>query len=360
MAIFPNQHTSALNWFRPKKNLKIRPKDQAYFLITLGQLLDEGFSFNRSLEFLGILLPKYQEALALIQGSFLTGESLDRALVDLGFKVTSRSQIYFSAKQGYFAQGLSQAGHHLQLLADYKKKLLKQMVYPVFLALFLGGLMLGMRSFLLPTITTFISQDMYDHNFLVRLLITFFTYLPHILVIGLAISLILFSLAYFYLLKQAVIRQYYLLGRLPIIGKWFISYASYKFTRELGHFYASGQSLQETMVFLITYPIDPLMTGVAQALDEGFRQGHSMHSQLQGLHIFRDDLTYVIHQAEMVSQLASQCQLYSDKLWKDLISDINQKISFIQPILFIFIALLIMAMYLMMMLPMLAFDGLGL
>ena len=66
----------------------------------------------------------------------------------------------------------------------------------------------------------------------------------------------------------------------------------------------------------------------------------------------------MIYQGELTSQATSKCLVYADKLLNNLLEDISAKITYIQPVLFILIAVLVMAMYLMMLLPMLTMDGL--
>ncbi|EFR31512.1 competence type IV pilus assembly protein ComGB [Eremococcus coleocola] len=346
-----------LNWFNRKPRIKIPKKQQAYFLKSIATLLQEGFSLIQALNFMKILLAKQTPALDHMMTLLGKGGQFDQALFDLGFSLACRSQVYYAQKQGRFNQGLLKAGQHIDLIHNYQKKLIQSLIYPLIMFAFLIGLLFLMRSFLLPHITSFISQELFDSNILVKSLISFFAYLPQLFLGSLGLILVSIGMLTYYFRRFAYLEQLRRLSKFPLLGHWVIKYASYKFTRELAYFYEGGYSLQQTLTFLLKYPIDPLMTHLAHHLEVGFKSGRDLATLLKECLIFAEDLPYVIHHAELTSQLASQCQLYSQKTFDDLLADISQKIAYVQPILFLIIAGLVLAMYLMMMLPMLTFDG---
>ena len=74
------------------------------------------------------------------------------------------------------------------------------------------------------------------------------------------------------------------------------------------------------------------------------------------MNLFSIELPMVIYQGELTSQTAQKCKVYSDKLFHDLMEDVAKKIGYIQPFLFLVIAILILGMYLTIMLPMLTME----
>lgn len=356
MAISINNPSAISNWFKQRKAVFPR-KYRAYFFLTLSDLYSQGFSLGESLSFMTLLLPKYGPLMAAIKENLGQGLAFEQAIAPLKMPLSVVAQLFYAEKQGRFGPGLGDIGRQLADFEAYRKQLIKVLSYPLLLGVFLIGLLFGIREFMLPQLASFISQKVYDSNFLVRLLILFFSFLPQIFLTLTGLILIIYLLVDLWLLKQEGLKRYNILVKFPLIRKWVRKYCSYKFTRELAHFYASGYSLQQTCQLLIRYPVDPYLAALAQALSEGFLSGESLSDQLSDLGIFMKELPFVIQKGEITSRLAHQCQIYSHQLFKDLMEDIQKTMGFIQPLLFLLIALLVMAMYLLMMLPMLTMDG---
>ncbi|XJS11388.1 competence type IV pilus assembly protein ComGB [Aerococcaceae bacterium WGS1372] len=340
------------------KKLKIPNNLQAYFLKTMSELLAQGFSMHQSLEFMPALLKKQKAEISYILSVLESGESFESSLRGLGFSNSIIAQIFYGQRQGRFIEAIDRSSKQLYQAQEYKNKLVKIIIYP--LALFIGlvAMLFSIRAFLLPQITSFISQEVYERELLVRILVGFFTYLPQIFGIFLAVCFIIYGVVDLYLLKQSEFKRYQLLVKIPIFSHWVRNYATYIITRELGQFFLSGYSIQQVLQVLIDYPIDPFLTEIAKLIQEEMLKGIDLSVVLSDLAIFTEDLPLVIYQGELTSQSGQKCQIYSQKVYTDLMEDIQRKIRYVQPILFIFIALLVMAMYLMMMLPMLTMDGL--
>ena len=97
---------------------------------------------------------------------------------------------------------------------------------------------------------------------------------------------------------------------------------------------------------------------MAAYLTEKLKKGEALSDSLDALRLFQPELGMIVYQGELTSQLSTKCLLFSNKLVTELMEDVAKKINYLQPILFILIALLVMGMYLMMMLPILTMEGL--
>lgn len=339
------------------KDIKIPKVLQAYLLQTLSELLLEGFSIHQSLVFMRVLMRKQTTAIDYIIRQLESGISFEMSLRALGYSNSLIAQLFYAQRQGRFTESLADASKQLKEAHHYKQKLVKTLVYPVFLAVGLVGMLFAMRQFLLPQVASFISQEAYDEQYLVRVLVYFFTYLPQIFGILLAFVLIIYGGVDMYLLKQSEMRRYQILTRIPLVEKWVRSYSSYKVSKEIGHFFSGGYSIQQTLTVIVDYPIDPFLSELAIEIQERMLKGEDLAAILDELNIFTKELPLVIYQGELTSQTAQKCYLYSRKVYLDLMDDIQAKLTLVQPILFILIGILVMSMYLLMMLPMLTMQG---
>lgn len=338
--------------------ITLSAKHKAYLLRSTAELLQEGFSLKQSLNFLEILMLKQKESIRHVSRELEQGKAFEHSLKALGYSLPIIAQLFYGQRQGRFISTLFEVSQQLEESDRYLKKLTKVIIYPLLLSLFLIGMLFAMRTFILPHIVSFISQEVYEEQLLVRILVGFFTYLPQIMGITAAVILLVYGGIDFYLLRKEPIMRFRILVRFPFISRWVRSYCSYKIARELGHFFSSGYSIQQTIQVLVEYPIDPFLSNIALVMEQKMQEGVELAQILADLKIFTPELPIVIYQGELTSQTAQKCKLYSGKIHTDLMTDIEQKMGLIQPVLFIIIGLLVMAMYLMMMLPMLTMDGL--
>lgn len=339
------------------KSSKIKTKDQAYILKVLAELLEEGFSIKQSIEFIVLLFPKYKVIFQQVINALEAGSPIEEGLKEIGYPISVVAQIFYGQRQGRFIPCLLEISLQMELEQEQKGKFIKVLMYPIFLLFFLGSMLIGMRTFLLPHIISFISPDIYAESFWIRVLIGFFIYMPQLFIGGLGIVGIFIGWFDFYLMDRPAFQRYQVLTKFPIIGKWTRYLATYKLMNELGYFFRGGYSIQQTIQVLVQYPIDPFMSDIGKMLQSGLLAGEDLGTIVSKLGIFTPELPLIIYQGELTSQFAQKCKIYAVKVYNQLIQDIQLKISFVQPILFIFIALLVVSIYMIMMLPMLTMEG---
>lgn len=356
MAIYQQKAIFNLRLFNHRLPKKVKPKDQAIFLSTLYELLEEGFSLNQALVFMELLMPNYQLLIREIVNHLEQGHGLETGLRSIGYSLNIVSQLFYAQKQGRLYPALNKSAKYLKTQFDYRNQIVKTLAYPIMMLGFLLSLLFGMRAFLLPHIVSFISQEVYASNLLIRLLIRFFSYLPQILTGLIGVSLLIILFFDYYLLKKSYLIRINFLLKIPLIKKWVRWYCTYKIAQSLGHFIEGGFSLQQTIDFIITYPIDPFLNEIAVELNDSLLSGNDLSSSLDQLGIFQSELGMIVHQGELTSQLATKCIMYAEKLLLEMMEDIAKKIGYLQPILFITIAVLVMSMYLLIMLPMLTME----
>ena len=340
-----------------KEIRRFRPADKAYFLLTLADLYQQGFSLSQSIEFMQILLPRYKPLLINVQAGLLQGSTFEETIKGIGFNLSEIAQLMYAEKQGRLGQAFYHLGQRIEQFVADRQEFVKVLTYPLLLVILLIGILFGVRTFMLPQIVSFISPQVYRENMMVQILVVFFTYLPQIALTILTFILFSYLLIDFWLLRLPLLDRYQKLIKVPWLSFWVRSYCAYKFTDNLAFFFEAGFSIQQVIQFILAYPIDPLMTEIARVLDKGYRDGLSLESQIEALLIFPRELPLIILKGQVTSMLSHQCRIYAQRVYKELLEDIRKKISYIQPLLFTLIAVLIVAMYLMMMLPMLTMDG---
>ena len=79
--------------------------------------------------------------------------------------------------------------------------------------------------------------------------------------------------------------------------------------------------------------------------------GQSYADKVASYPFFKKELSLMIEYGEVKSKLGSELEVYAEKTWEEFFLRINRAMNFIQPLVFIFVALVIVLLYAAMLLP---------
>ncbi|MFC2703759.1 MAG: type II secretion system F family protein, partial [Abiotrophia defectiva] len=144
-----------MKWFeRLNQPKKLPLVQQAYVLSVLADLLGQGFALSTALQFLALLMPKYQALLLKVDAALVEGQSLEKSLAQLGFGTKIVAQLFYASRQNRLQQALVQAAQRLDQARLFRKEMAKQLAYPGMMGLCLVGMLFGMRTVILPQVTS--------------------------------------------------------------------------------------------------------------------------------------------------------------------------------------------------------------
>lgn len=336
---------------------KWNTNQQSYFLERLSELLKEGFSLGEALSFLQIMMKKEKNDLEKMMDRMEEGKSFPEALIPFGFSEQMISQLHLSLLHANFIETLKLCSSRIIEKQKQLGNLKKVVVYPVFLLVFANFMLLAIRKILLPTLESSLTSNGEYASGLVQALLFFLKYMPHLL----AGSIILLILTYLIFKKwfsqKDVLDKAALFCKLPVIGKWFIDYYSSFFSRELSYFYLNGQSIYKIVETLKADTSTLFMQQISLVMEEGLKRGDHLKIIIDQFPFFRKELSWIIYQGELTSQVGMKLKIYSQECHRSLIQDIEKKINLLQPVLFLFIGLIVVFVYTVLMLPMLSMVG---
>ena len=67
---------------------------------------------------------------------------------------------------------------------------------------------------------------------------------------------------------------------------------------------------------------------------------------------FKKELSLIIEYGEVKSKLGSELEIYAEKTWETFFTRVNRTMNLVQPLVFIFVALIIVLLYAAMLMPM--------
>lgn len=267
------------------------------------------------------------------------GKSFSEMMGNLGFSSSIVTQLSLAEVHGNLHLSLGKIEEYLDNLSKVKKKLIEVATYPVILLAFLLLIMLGLRNYLLPQL---------DSSNLATFVIS---NLPQIF-LGLTLVLgLVFLTGLIFYRKSRKVQVFSFLGKIPFLGVYVQYYLTAYYAREWGNMI--GQGLELSQIFQIMQEQgNSLFREIGQDLEQSLQNGREFSKVVQNYPFFRRELGLIIEYGEVKSKLGSELEVYSEKTWESFFARVNQTMNLVQPLVFIFVALLIVLLYAAMLLPM--------
>ncbi|MHC5268884.1 competence type IV pilus assembly protein ComGB [Enterococcus sp. LJL98] len=325
--------------------MKKERKERIAFLEMFVLLLENGFSLQESLQVMERSRSFSERLLTVLTHSFTQGQSLGEGFCQMGFRPSEVLQVQLAETHGNVTETLSNLLQHLKLLDKQRTELQKIMTYPMILLLFSFSTLLSMRYLLLPQLlaSQMVNPDHWG--------IWFMTYSPFLF----GGSLLVFSLSGFCLRhlfrRKSPLEQAILLSRLPVVGSFYRLYQTSYFSLEWGKLFKEGLESKQVIQTLIALPENSLMITVSKKLNQGLAEGLSLTNQLADYPFLLPEFSLIVFQGELKGKLGEELLIYSQLVLKQFVTKVEQGIKWIQPLVFIGIALAIIAIYVAMFIP---------
>ena len=343
---------------KPTKSIKKwSNKTQALFLSQVGELLDEGFTLQETLEFAKLLIPKQEAVIRIMMEYLLMGERFDEVLHLVGYSDSICSQIYLSMSTGSFALSCRTIGQYLTQKDIQLKKLRQVLIYPCILIVFLVCMVAAIRYLLLGQLQSMVQVESIKDHMMLYLIWNGFVHLPSI-VLGVSLFIgTVVVIVYLFWKNKTILKRLRFLTRLPIVGSLVCQYYTFLYAREFAYFLGNGQSLLQMIEQMKQAGTSLLTKAIAEFIEEEMQKGTSFSSAIHQLNLFQQTLILLIVQGELTHQLDIKLRQFSKNSFEDFKGTLEKKIMLVQPVLFIGIGLMIMSMYIILMLPTLTMIG---
>lgn len=272
------------------------------------------------------------------------GETLADGLSYLGLSPVLVTQIRLAEFRGDLPHTLTQIGRQAARMNQYRQNFFKVLSYPALLLLFLIGMLLGLRLFLLPQLEVLAADESNPGFWFIRN--------GPLLFLGFGMVLLLVILAGKRWLKQRPpLVQARLLARLPIFRRYYRDYLTAYVSMEWGRLFIQGIEMKQILGLMQTPGHFPLLQALGMELEHGLQNGLPVFQQLRQWSFFSEELSTIVQQGEASGKLGDELMLYSEFCWNRLFRKIERGTQWLQPLIFLFVALVIVAVYAAMLLP---------
>lgn len=268
----------------------------------------------------------------------LAGKPFSQLLSDLQFSDTVVTQVSLAEIHGNTGLSLSKIEDYLSQLVMVRKKLVEVVTYPLMLMGFLVLIMLGLKQYLLPQIE---EGNVATH--LIHHLPTLF--FGSIVVVGLLI--VVFRV---WFQRSKKIRAFSLLVKLPFVGSLITSYLTAYYAREWGNLIGQGLEMAQILQVMQEQPA-ALIQELGQDMQVQLANGVTFDQAIQSYPFFKRELSLIIEYGQVKSKLGSELEVYAKESWEQFFATVHKRMQLIQPLIFLFVALMIVLIYAAMLLP---------
>lgn len=334
-----------------KKPFKIYKID---FLLRTAELLESGFTFYESTSF---LLNQYDHLPQAFKLDILTaiekGASISEIYCLLDYSNHIVMQIYYSEQFGDVIETLKKCHQYSLTQKKLIEQLIKTIQYPLLLICIFIGLILTVNQTVLPQFKSMYEAMGIQLSKELLWITTILFMLPKLIFISLIIILIAIVYYFYGFKKQDIEKQILMIKKIPFLNKIHKLFITYKFSKDLAFFLSNGVMLIQIMDVLVKQDNDKLNQFIAKKINNDLSKGVQLVDSIENLNLFETTLTHFISHGEKNSKLDIELSYYSQYVFEKFQLNIFKLIKSIQPVIFIILGLLIVAMYLIIILPML-------
>ncbi|WP_181294715.1 competence type IV pilus assembly protein ComGB [Heyndrickxia sporothermodurans] len=335
-----------------KRKNRIPIKTQGMFLSRIGEMLENGFTLAEAIDFLDHLDSTASLHSQKMLKDLQNGIPFYEVLSQRNFDKKACTQLYFADKHGNLSNVLVEAGGYLIKKHQDRLTFLKLLQYPVILIFLLIFVLLLLKNFLLPQFEILYSSM----NYRPTKIVSIFIYLMNNaqFFIGCILSLfIIFSLLIYYALnKKTSIQKATLISKIPIVRFYYKLFTCQFLAREWSYLLQGGFSIIEILEMMRSQSFRPLIREIAEKIRIDLTTGLSFSHSLSDMAFLDQQFITVTIHGEKNGRLDHELLFYSKYCLLRMEENIQKIFRILQPIMFIFIGCMIIAVYLSILLPM--------
>lgn len=315
-------------------------------------MLENGFSLAEAIDFLDHLEKKPILKSSEMRLELQNGIPIYEVLYLRGFDKKVCTQIFFADKHGNLSKVLKEAGRYLIKKQRDHLTFMKLLQYPLILIFLLIFVLLLLKNFLLPQFEILYSSMDYQPTNTVSFFIYFMKNVQFYFIYFLCFTSIVGFLCYCILYKKTSIQRALWMAKIPILQYYFRLLTSQFLAREWSFLLHGGFSINEILEMMSQQSFRPLIREMAEGIREDLMTGTTFSDSLSNFKFLDPQFITITKHGEKTGRLDQELQFYSQFCVTQIEGRIQRLFRMIQPMMFIFIGILVVAVYLSILLPM--------
>ncbi|MBW0245005.1 type II secretory pathway protein [Lentilactobacillus parabuchneri] len=314
---------------------------QAGFFDSLANLLSIGFSLTEALKFMEQTERQLSVGVHQIIESLKEGLEFSESIRPL-IEAQAYHQLLIAEKHGQLSEVLEELARFDRLRMKQLKKIKAMLVYPLFLCLILGVLIMMIRVFVFPQIQQLMPDDPVQSA--PSLGMQLVKLLPLPILIGALIFIGYWS-------RLDAISRAQFIVKVPLIGKLFRKYIAYYLASNLATLLRNGLSVKEIYATLSEFKSGSLIHLLGEKLHAALMEGQSVKNLVNRHKFIPNEIVKFMTSGNTIPEMANSMTAYSKLMFDEMILATDKMIAFIQPAMFVLIGVTIVGTYFQLLIP---------
>jgi competence protein ComGB len=332
---------------------RVRATIQLNFLKRLSRSLSNGYSMLSALETL-----KWDKNLYYLADEvskhLKNGHSLDFALDKMHFHPIITNYLYFAKDYGNLEESIEKCLVLYERRLENTKKFTRAIRYPIILIILFSIAFFFIQHQVLPNLLNLFQQNEQDAS-IVQLAINISSISYYSVITLILVALVTRWIWHYMKIKIPIEKQIHIYRLLPIYRSYVRLNTSFLFSTHVESLLKTGLSIKDVIAVLSTQQKLPIIMHYAKHITKGLNQGIPLGHIMGQLNFISPQLASIFQKNSNSDSLEKDLATYSSFLTDELNERIVKVITYVQPIFFILLGLIIILIYLSLMLPMYQF-----
>ncbi len=287
-------------------------------------------------------MPKDRFWLKRVERALTNGDSFATAVNEM-VNADLYVQLVLAEQHGQLGSTLAELGDFLLAQQRQRRKLIALLQYPILLIFLLGAMMVALGIFVYPELRTWQGNQLSSH----------WQIIPWQGIAAFLVGFVIIYLFAYYLRWQKKDVESRVRARCswPVVGKMYRQYYGYYLVSTMAMLLGHGLSLRECCQVATSFNNNSLLCWWGQRLSSINEGGRSMVKLVDNCPYLPAELTIFLQQGLTQERLADELAVFGHLLFQRLLETIERLLVFVQPLMFLIVAIMIIGMYMSILLP---------
>lgn len=322
-------------------------------MLRLGRLLEQGYSLPKAISILKLHQNRWmQDGLQRVYDCLKRGYALHEALANENFSRDVLGFLELSEKHGDLRFSVMEGGKMLQKKEEMKGRFIKAVRYPIFLFVVVLCICFVLFRMLMPHFLSLYSSLDIKFPYFTMVMISILKKIPFLFFMFAAFIVSAALLYFTFMKKMSPSRRISLLLRIPVLKRTVIVLITHQFSIQLGSLLKGGLAINEALKILEQNQYMRFFQTEAALMKKELVNGLRFEDIVAQRRYFVPELSMIIAHGQSYGSLGKELIAYSEILISYAEERMAKYIIVVQPVLFLFIGSMILAMFVSMLLPM--------
>lgn len=297
---------------------------------------------SHAVKFLQTALPDSKEVSVAVDESLAEGNLLADALKPF-LKLDLYYQLRLAERHGKLPETIEQMGQFMEARVNQRQKLVALLQYPCLLLILLLAMFIALQIFVFPEIQSWQSNEGQSLGWL-----KWAVMVALCILLTLVASLLGWLIRFF---RSSLVQRVNMLCKLPVFGSSFQLYYCYYVLSNVAMMVNHGLSLAEIGQVTAAFHTKSLLYHIGQSISRAGQKGEGLSTIISTYRFIPKELPLLLEKGQTLEKLGQDLTAFANIQFQRLLGSIERLLTFVQPLLFVVVALIIVGMYLSILLP---------